>query len=166
MQHAIRMCCRETWRLWVYCVVLIGYIIIFNIGFNLLLTFLGRACFALLVTSACHVDQRSVSDSLDAVTVSWWRTMVKVTEGIRGICAAISGGQAVLTEDALAEKEAAAKGGEGAAALASASTKGDRAGSRSRRAIEPVDADQVPFLSSLPCRCRSAMHSTDFVSKH
>jgi Plant PDR ABC transporter associated len=35
--------CRETWRLWVYCAVLIGYIIIFNIGFNLLLAFLGRA---------------------------------------------------------------------------------------------------------------------------
>ena len=35
--------CRETWRLWVYCAVLIAYIIIFNIGFNLLLAFLGRA---------------------------------------------------------------------------------------------------------------------------
>ncbi len=34
--------CRETWRQWVYCGVLIGYIVIFNIGFNLLLAFLGR----------------------------------------------------------------------------------------------------------------------------
>ena len=33
-----------------YCVVLIGYIFIFNIGFNLLLTFLGRASLSLLVT--------------------------------------------------------------------------------------------------------------------
>lgn len=57
--------------------------------------------------------------------------------------AAVQGGQAVLTEDALAEKEAAAKGGDGAQALAGAADQRDSSRARSRRAIEPVSKDQV-----------------------
>ncbi len=58
---------------------------------------------------------------------------------------ALQKGQAVLTEDALKEKEAAAKGHEAAAAGGLASKSGDRSASapRSRRAIEPVNTDEV-----------------------
>ena len=38
-----------------YCVVLIGYIFIFNIGFNLLLTFLGRTSLHAALHSVAHV---------------------------------------------------------------------------------------------------------------
>jgi hypothetical protein len=71
------------------------------------------------------------------------------------VLAAISGGQAVLTEDALAEKEAAAKGGDDAAAFVAGGDKRDSAGARrSRRAIEPVSKDQVG--APLHVRCRVA----------
>lgn len=34
--------CREEWRIWVYVAVLIGFIILFNVSFNVLLYTLGR----------------------------------------------------------------------------------------------------------------------------
>ena len=43
-----------------YCVVLIGYIFIFNIGFNLLLTFLGRGSLHLTVLPVQQVQPHSV----------------------------------------------------------------------------------------------------------
>jgi hypothetical protein len=39
----------------VYCVVLIGYIFIFNIGFNLLLTFLGRTLLSLFAVNPARI---------------------------------------------------------------------------------------------------------------
>lgn len=67
-------------------------------------------------------------------------------------CAAIEGGQMVLTEDALAVKEAAAKGdGGGGVASAGSPDKRDSKAPRSRRAIEPVSADEVGVLSFVLC---------------
>lgn len=75
---------------------------------------------------------------------------------------ALQKGQAVLTEDALKEKEAAAKGHEAAAAAGPASKSGDRSASapRSRRAIEPVNTDEVRPIRMVrgfnSCRSRVA----------
>ena len=61
----------------------------------------------------------------------------------------------MLTEDALAEKEAAAKGGDGAQALAGGADQRDSSRARSRRAIEPVSKDQVQNTVS-----RKSCHGT------
>jgi hypothetical protein len=80
---------------------------------------------------------------------------------ICAMTAAVQGGQAVLTEDALAEKEAAAKGGDGAAALAGGADNRDSSRARSRRAIEPVSKDQVWDIAVTDCclsECGCATH--------
>ena len=81
--------------------------------------------------------------------------------------AAVQGGQAVLTEDALAEKEAAAKGGDGAQALAGAADQRDSSRARSRRAIEPVSKDQVrTLLQGGVCLLRTAVTTLLCGAKH
>lgn len=148
--------CRETWRQWVYCGVLIGYIVIFNIGFNLLLAFLGRespllSSFVVLsgtnsfesswsgmrwaagphvlrvharqarqpTSSPTTVQRRRgkhaavAGDALEEKRAT--RSIRHGTFGWRVVMlssykpAALGTGHAVLTEDALKEKEAAAK---------------------------------------------------------